>query len=62
MERLIVEAKEIDACVGRLCDELNILQEQVGRLDDNMKIQCKMQYMLFMFLLVLIIGMWFARF
>ncbi|RYR11661.1 hypothetical protein Ahy_B04g069176 isoform A [Arachis hypogaea] len=29
MERLIVETREIDACVGRLCDEFNILQEQV---------------------------------
>ncbi|MED6169030.1 hypothetical protein PIB30_017395 [Stylosanthes scabra] len=41
MGRFNVEIRKLDDCVGRLCEEFNVVQEQVGRLEDNMKKQKK---------------------
>ncbi|MED6170859.1 hypothetical protein PIB30_035142 [Stylosanthes scabra] len=39
IERFNVEIRQLDDCVERLCDEFNVVQEQIGRLEDNMKKQ-----------------------
>ncbi|MED6219170.1 hypothetical protein PIB30_033378 [Stylosanthes scabra] len=37
MVKLKVEIIQVDACVGKLCAELNVIQEHLGRLKSNLK-------------------------
>ncbi|XP_057753978.1 uncharacterized protein LOC130973457 isoform X3 [Arachis stenosperma] len=55
-ETLKVEIGEVDDCVGRICVELNSVQEQLRKLEENMKKQTKMQMMFFLCCVILIVA------
>ncbi|MED6145288.1 hypothetical protein PIB30_023686 [Stylosanthes scabra] len=62
IERLNVEFGQIENCVGKLCGEINVVQEQLGRLEDNMKKNNKRHFMLFLFFVILILALFVGRF
>ncbi|XP_072090658.1 uncharacterized protein [Arachis hypogaea] len=55
-ERLKMEIGEVDDCVGRLCVELNSVQEELRKLEESMKKQTKMQMMFFCCCVTLIVA------
>ncbi|MED6147859.1 hypothetical protein PIB30_047913 [Stylosanthes scabra] len=61
IERLNVKFGQIDTCVGRLCGELNVVQEQVERFEDNMKKHHKRQFMILLFFVILILALFVGR-